>query len=65
MGFLRLEGWVLRLKGEDQRDKVEIRRLDVRRILGLFSSAPCPGSVWCSERRRRFRDVFQVLGSFP
>jgi hypothetical protein len=23
--------------------------------------APCPGAVWCSERRRRFRGVFQDL----
>jgi hypothetical protein len=23
--------------------------------LGVFSRAPCPGSVWCSERRGSFR----------
>jgi hypothetical protein len=33
--------------------------------LGFFSRAPCPGSVWCSERRKRFLDVFQVPGGFP
>jgi hypothetical protein len=33
--------------------------------LGLLSRATCPGAVWCSVRRGRFRGVFQVLGGFP
>jgi hypothetical protein len=32
--------------------------------LGFLSRAPCPGAVWCSGRRGRFRGVFQVLGGF-
>jgi hypothetical protein len=32
---------------------------------GFLSRAPCPGAVWCPERRGRFSGVFQVLGGFP
>jgi hypothetical protein len=32
--------------------------------LAFFSRAPCRGSIWCSERKGRFRGVFQVLGGF-
>jgi hypothetical protein len=35
MEFLRIEGWVFRLQGGRWSDKLEIWRLDVRRMLGV------------------------------
>jgi hypothetical protein len=49
----------------DRKGKVEIRRLDVVRMHEIYSSAPCPSSVRCPERKKRFNDLFQCLCRVP
>jgi hypothetical protein len=63
MESLRLVGCVVRLRGRGLR--LQDGYWVFGEYLGFLSRAPCPGAVWCSKRRGRFRGVFQVLGGFP